>query len=163
MKDERKAYIYGLFDPRTSNCFYVGLTIDYENRMKCYFVWNRNVNADAARIISDIRKDGLQPISKILEECAYSGRRNREAFWVLKMHESGNSLVNIAMFTSGGKPRMGLSEYANGKKPVPLCCYVPQSIVDVIDSIAAESREPRSGVVRRLIESALQNANRPSA
>lgn len=90
-------FIYGLFDPETLRCRYIGRTTQPQTRLVAH------VSTSKQRIlgtpekhawINSLTKKGIQPIMVILEQCTATDGRKKEIEWVDKMLSVGADLVN---------------------------------------------------------------------
>jgi len=93
----QRTFIYGLFDPRTEECRYVGKT----NRPKRRFYHHvkRTNMIRIKRWVIELADSGLIPRMEILEECPMEIWQQRETFWIAHYRSQGADLLNL---TSGG-------------------------------------------------------------
>ena len=98
LEDNRSYQIYALIDPRDDIIRYVGLSIDaqirYKDHLKCLGVSHKE-----RRWISELKQIHLKPLLRILEtietdENAYTIACERELYWIRKMKDLGNPLLN---------------------------------------------------------------------
>jgi len=93
-------YIYGLIDPRTSECRYVGKADNPHTR------WTRHLQPGRLRVTSiknswlnGVLADGLKPELIILEQIPLNGWQAAEQWWIAYLQGLGARLTNG---TSGG-------------------------------------------------------------
>lgn len=89
-------YIYTLSDPNTNEVRYVGKTINTKRRYKQHLYDKRQTSHKHSWIIS-LKKIGLKPIMKIIEECN-DNWEEREIYWISKY----NNLTNHKLGGNGG-------------------------------------------------------------
>lgn len=93
----KKTYIYGLFDPRTAQCFYVGKANDPQQRFRAHLKCRKNPAKH--RRIRDIHRDGFEPYLQILESVPAKQWEAAEVKWIYQFTQSGEPLTNL---TPGG-------------------------------------------------------------
>ncbi len=92
------AVVYVLVDPETHKPFYVGSTINLEQRIKqhvytCNVPLNVSFTATQLRI-QEIVRSGKLPIVTVVEETTEDEREKMEGFWIKNLLEQGVQLTN---------------------------------------------------------------------
>ena len=98
------AYIYNLIDPRTDEVRYVGKTTHPERRLRRHIV--AEGTTPCHDWLSQLRRLGLCPEMKILEETKADDWAERERFWIANLRETGCKLTNVSV---GGYGALGVS------------------------------------------------------
>jgi group I intron endonuclease len=117
-----KIYIYGLYDPRTGECRYIGKTIHPEVRLRDH----RRETGKTKKHgwVHDLKKAGLYPTMKILETFESFSNDDwieLEKKWISEMIGVGMSLLNLNAGGAGPtscsiETRRKMSESKRGKK-----------------------------------------------
>jgi len=84
--------IYGLFDPRTGECFYVGKANNPSKRFAEHLSCTKN--AKKYRWIQSIVDAGYQPELRTLEVLPYAEWEASEIRWIYQMTREGHPLTN---------------------------------------------------------------------
>lgn len=105
-------YIYALLEPSTGAVRYIGASSDPERRL-----WEHRCHCKRGRTYRDnwlraLIATGEQPILAILERVDTADWQSRERFWISKMREIGEPLVNL---TEGGEGLSNPSEQTRDK------------------------------------------------
>jgi group I intron endonuclease len=100
---ERKSYIYGLFDE--SGIRYIGIAVNPRHRLKHHLnPNNRTSRSHRHNWLNAMSAAGKTPTMLILEECAESQRESRERAWIAVGRSLGWNLTNT---TDGGDGTVG--------------------------------------------------------
>ncbi len=98
------ARIYALIDPATSNVRYCGLTtMSLRDRLRWHFA-NTTLKAKPSPVCSwvDALIDNqMVPLIRLLEECSFKDRHDREKYWISRLRAEGAPLLNISSGGSG--------------------------------------------------------------
>lgn len=106
-------YIYSLIDPRDGEVKYVGKARDIEDRMRTHFKDAKRRNTPKNAWLRKLRRLGLRPEVRVLEEVAKSEWPGAEKKWIAIFRKRGAPLKNIC---DGGEGRTGpLSEETKRK------------------------------------------------
>lgn len=92
-----KHVVYGLFDPRTNQCRYVGKTARQRTRLSQHMTDARRYDPRYSYKhdwILEVLNAGLKPEMRVLEECSAETISDREAYWIERMIAEGAKLVN---------------------------------------------------------------------
>lgn len=92
-------YIYALLDPRDKRIRYVGKTNNLKRRYEQHIYEHTGINPRKERWINGLRKGGLLPEIKVVEECTVDNWQERERSWISKCREEYDDLINL---TDGG-------------------------------------------------------------
>jgi hypothetical protein len=92
-------YIYTLEHPITEEIRYVGKTRNPKMRFHNHCNRSHNKKSHKRNWINNLRKEGLKPVMKILDEVLESEWRFWERFWINQFRQWNFNLVN---HTSGG-------------------------------------------------------------
>lgn len=107
-------YIYGLYDPRNQNLRYIGKTNNVRKRFHGHM--HENLNTHKSNWIANLKRNGLNPILKIIEEIQDDGDdekwQQREIYWIQKSLDDGHALTNL---DSGGNSGYTKSEETKKK------------------------------------------------
>lgn len=92
---ESKVYIYTLEHPVTGVIRYVGKTINPKSRLKGH-MWGcgAKIRSKSQSWIYSIKKDGLKPVMKILDEVTESTWSDAEMYWIEQFRQWGFKLYN---------------------------------------------------------------------
>jgi hypothetical protein len=88
-------YIYGLVDPRTNQCHYVGQTYAPYTRLSNHCVQGKN--KVMRQWTQELKDQGLRPVFTVLETMPDRGKdaaREREYWWIAEMQRRGEPLTN---------------------------------------------------------------------
>ncbi len=93
--DEDEVYVYFLIDPRTNIVRYVGLSRNPENRFNGHR--STATNKLVRQWVSELKRQGLRPIEKIVRKCAGYGEGTKwERRWISRLAKRhGKLLLNI--------------------------------------------------------------------
>lgn len=109
-------YIYGLYDPRTDACRYVGKTINLRQR---FYGHVKYLAQDyKSHWINELKHEGLKPTMRVLEEIHNSDDtdwQHRERYWIGRMLIEGCRLTNL---DSGGIAGCRKSEASREKNRI---------------------------------------------
>lgn len=94
-----KVYIYTLEHPITKEVRYVGKTKNPKERFHNHCNRLHNEHSHKRNWINSLKKEGLRPVMKILDEVLDSDWKYWEKYWILQLRCWGFNLVN---HTSGG-------------------------------------------------------------
>jgi hypothetical protein len=81
-EEEDEVYIYGLFDPETNECQYVGRTSNPDKRYAVHL--SVAANPLTAWVVNLYQK-GQAPTMKVLETCGQATAMDRENYWIDEM------------------------------------------------------------------------------
>lgn len=95
-------HIYGLIDPRTGECRYVGKANNPERRLRDHLRTPFNTHKYAW--LTNLLKAGLRPTIQILEEVQTSVWQEAECFWIAYMKFMGADLTNSTIGGDGLNP-----------------------------------------------------------
>lgn len=84
-------YIYTISDPETNLVFYVGATVDIEQRAKIHM--NPNILTTCVFEIQRIVKNKMKPIFTLVSKCNENWREEERLF-ILKMINEGQPILN---------------------------------------------------------------------
>jgi hypothetical protein len=95
--------IYALVDPRDNLVYYVGLSINAENRLKGHLRGSIGSNQERKWLL-DLKKVGLVPTLRILEKIesgseAHALACEKELFWIRELARQGQPLLNVSGLT----------------------------------------------------------------
>lgn len=141
-----KVYIYALVDARDGQVFYVGSTSYPERRYKAYLKRTPH-SFGLNHVLGEMRRIGIAPEMKILDETNDSKRNSVEAEWIRKLKAEGAPLVNVTCLkrTTVWHPDEPEAKY----KKISTSIYDYQR--DAIDRLVKESDSTLSEVVCMLI------------
>lgn len=91
-KKPQITHIYGLFDPRTSECFYVGKANDLAKRLAQHKACTKNQQKHDR--IRSIEIEGHQVEMRLLETVPYGDWESAEIAWIRHLLEAGQPLTN---------------------------------------------------------------------
>lgn len=92
--EHKKAYVYGLIDPRDKKIHYVGHTIDLDGRLAGHL--SDNANTPKTQWIADLAKVRVNPVMVVLDEVDYRYRHREEYRWIYLGKERGWPLTNTS-------------------------------------------------------------------
>jgi hypothetical protein len=139
------AYIYGLEDPRTERVFYVGSSQDAEKRFKDHVAGHSGLKS-VGRVVKELAESGLRPRLKILETVSISDQNSREMFWIRKLYEDGEPLVNQHGLIHMGQP----VEFMES-----MTIALPSRHAEMVKQMAAERGVSKGAIIRELVSKAL--------
>lgn len=87
-------YIYTISDPITNNVFYVGATVNIEQRAKQHM--SSSISYRCTETIQEIMEKGNLPLFTVLE-IAYDDWRDIEKKWIYHFIEKGEPMLNKEM------------------------------------------------------------------
>lgn len=105
--NNRVAFIYGLFDPDTGYCRYVGRTVLSPKRRldsHIYGALNGKKRTPSSCWVRTIIERGSRPEIDVLEEVTVSTMHDAEIFWISYLRFVGCHLLNV---TDGGRGSFG--------------------------------------------------------
>lgn len=97
-------YIYGLIDPRTGQCRYVGKTGNLKKRLHRHMLESKAVTRKGSWIVG-LKKEKMKPELVVLEEVPVNNWQEQERFWIANLRFLGCNLTNG---TAGGDGVDGL-------------------------------------------------------
>lgn len=92
----RKAYIYGLFDPITNACRYVGKTNNPKKRLQGHLSNAKTRRTPVALWMKDLLVHGYHPRIVVLHECHHENWAEWEIDYITRYRASGCDLLNLA-------------------------------------------------------------------
>lgn len=96
-----KFLIYGLFDPRTEACRYIGRSSSGLHRPRQHTNRARRESSHKSRWICQLLDMGLAPVVRVLQECSSPEELSpAEVLWITKARSLGWPLTNL---TDGGE------------------------------------------------------------
>lgn len=101
---ERPVKIYGLFDPRSTFCFYIGATSKtVNNRLSSHVndAISQNMTGEKSELIRSIIDDGMRPEIVELETVTDGYWPDAEQFWIENMRAFGFKLANKSVGGAG--------------------------------------------------------------
>ncbi len=102
--------IYALIDPRTHRVMYVGQSIDIDYRFRQHLNgWLHDSNTQKVLWISELRKLGLKPILKVLQECRFYECDEVETRWIRHFKVMGQCEFNKSPGGSTRRPSRRLN------------------------------------------------------
>lgn len=113
IRRREKYIVYGLCDPRTEECRYVGASAQSEVRLTQHIIDARNsVPGKSAKCdwICELIDNGLKPEMRTLEEVTAESVEAKEQYWINKLLNAGVMLTN-----SHGYTKQELAERFNRK------------------------------------------------
>jgi hypothetical protein len=87
--------IYGLFDPRTNVCRYVGQTVQPLSHRLCQHL-RTSGNSSREKWIAELDKHGYEPTIRLLQEVEYQELTQAEGWWINHLRSFGVPLTNDA-------------------------------------------------------------------
>ena len=124
---EMNVYIYTLEHPITKEIRYVGKTKNLEERLKNHINKAHNKNSHKTNWIESLKKKGLRPILKVVEEVPNNEWRYWEKFWISIFKSWGFRLVNHtsggegASFANKGSFKKGMVPWNKNKGNTEIC------------------------------------------
>lgn len=116
MKDKiqknKKAYIYGLYDPSNHIIRYIGFSTQPKERLKKHRMPKNNPTIKRDCWIKSLQNKGSNPEMLIIEECNESIWPEREIYWINEYRKTTPNLTNI---NHGGFGRYG---FKHSKKTI---------------------------------------------
>lgn len=107
----RTFYIYGLVDPETLECRYIGKSIDPWERLKSHM--NDKQKTHKVHWLQSLKRRGLEPIIVLFEmSCGNEPWDLAERFWIKRARRLGWPLTNS---TDGGDGVQGLCEESRSR------------------------------------------------
>lgn len=105
-KNMDKVKIYSLSDPITNEVMYVGRTkTRLSARLSSHYHCSRNNSTPRDIWIASLRKNGLKPIAKVIEDVEENVWREREKYWISYYRKVNPNLTNLA---EGGEGPLGV-------------------------------------------------------
>lgn len=92
----KTVYIYGLFDPRNDQIFYVGSAVNLKARLSAHHTCHFTGKALKA-VLLDIEAQGMRADIRPLEETTHDLRDERESYWIAKCRAEGVQLTNAGV------------------------------------------------------------------
>jgi hypothetical protein len=89
-------YIYGLYDPRTDECGYVGYTCDPRGRHRRHVVDAPKARYPVGVWIQTLLEADVMPDMRILEETSEEHWDAAERWWIHYMRSKGEPLTNVS-------------------------------------------------------------------
>lgn len=106
--------IYALVDPRDNLVYYVGLSVDAENRLNGHLTGSGD-SLQARKWFLELRKAGLVPILRILEKIEPSSKAQtlaceKELYWIRELARQSQPLLNVLGLTRPYMPAAPLRQ-----------------------------------------------------
>lgn len=138
-------YIYGLFNPRELEFFYVGSSVNPHARFNNHMS-GKGVSPMIKAVVDELTAEGLKPEMRILEEVSRAERRRYEGYWINYYRKVGHRLVNQRSVWAKGEPEM-----------VNCGAAIYKHQLETIEEKANELGVPRAELLRNMLDFALKN------
>jgi len=132
-------YIYGLVDPRDGRVRYVGKSDSPKERLLAHL--RDASDSRKCEWLSELSKNSLRPILKILQAVEYGSHSDAERFWIIKFQK--NELVNgngggSGMYNPTVRTRLLMRQAKLGKK------LSAEQIKKMSDAFTGVPKSPRT-------------------
>ena len=120
--------IYGLLNPLTQQYFYVGITSQKLSKRLSGHMSTTDKNTKKVEVIKSICANNQRPIIVLLETIDNLFESlDRELFWMNKLINTGNPLVNKDFNKRGCKP--------NGNTKIQIDLYIEESKIELFGGV----------------------------
>ena len=141
----RVCYIYGMFDPKESEFFYIGSSVNPINRFSTHRK-SKSAAPKVKEVINELEAEGFEPELRILEEVSTTERKRREGYWINYYQDRGHHLAN----------RRSVWE-KNEVKVVNIGTTIYKRQLEEIEEKASELNTTRTVLIRNMLDFALKN------
>ncbi len=140
----RICYIYGIFNPREQEFFYVGSTVNPGARLKEHTTGS-STSPLVKGTIDELILEGFEPELRILAEVPDAERRKHEGYWIDYYRQHGHRLVNRN------------SVWSKDEGIVNIGASIYEHQLEAIEKKAQELGVARAVLIRSMFDFALKN------
>ena len=140
-------YIYKLINPDTNEPFYVGQTLSLEKRLYQH-INESSTNPNNVLIIKALKKNGLEPVMKIIEIVVGKNANRIEEFWIRELSRT-HKLTNRPLkndYTQRNKKKQYLFTVKCSKKQL-------KEARRLLNSIKKQTNESHAFIILRALRS----------